>query len=150
MRIRDRVKDFRRVRASELLPDPRNWRTHPQAQRDALRGVLAEIGMADALLARETPHGWMLIGCHARAEEPDAEWPVLVLDVSDDEAAKLLATLDPLAGMAEADEGKLAALLEQIETESAALRQMLDGLESVGPSSEGVVDPAGEWVGMPE
>src|SRR5262245_18648640 len=129
MRIRDRVKDFRRVRASELLPDPKNWRVHPQNQRDALRGVLAEVGMEDALLARETPHGLMLIDGHARAEEaPDAEWPVLVLDVSDEEAAKLLATLDPLAAMAEADEGKLAALLEQIETESAALREMLDGL----------------------
>ena len=53
--IRDRIVDFRRVRASELLPNPRNWRTHPKAQRDALSGILAEIGYADALIARETP-----------------------------------------------------------------------------------------------
>src|SRR5262245_25641718 len=129
MRIRDRVKDFRRVRASELLPNPKNWRVHPQNQRDALRGVLAEVGMADALLARETPHGLMLIDGHARAEEaPDAEWPVLVLDVSDEEAAKLLATLDPLAAMAEADAAKLASLLAEVETESQALGVMLDDL----------------------
>ena len=30
--LRDRVVELRRVKASELLPDPRNWRRHPQAQ----------------------------------------------------------------------------------------------------------------------
>ena len=46
MQIRDRIKELRRVPASELLPNPKNWRTHPVAQQDALRGVLAEIGRA--------------------------------------------------------------------------------------------------------
>jgi hypothetical protein len=31
------------------VPNPRNWRTHPKVQADALRGLLAEIGYADAL-----------------------------------------------------------------------------------------------------
>ena len=44
MSIRDRIKDFRRVPASELRQNPHNWRQHPQEQREALRGVLAEIG----------------------------------------------------------------------------------------------------------
>ena len=57
MRIRDRIKDLRRVPASQLRPHPKNWRRHPQAQHDALRGVLAEIGYAGALLARELPDG---------------------------------------------------------------------------------------------
>ena len=60
--IRDRITDFRRVKASDLLPNPRNWRTHPKSQQDALRGILAEVGYADALLARETPDGLMLKG----------------------------------------------------------------------------------------
>ena len=46
MQIRDRIKELRRVPASELLPNPKNWRTHPVAQQDALRGVLAEVGYA--------------------------------------------------------------------------------------------------------
>ncbi len=46
MKIRDRIKEFRRIRASQLRPHPKNWRSHPAAQRDALRGVLAEIGYA--------------------------------------------------------------------------------------------------------
>ncbi|MCP4549657.1 MAG: hypothetical protein GY835_24645, partial [bacterium] len=57
MIIRDRITELRRVKASELRPHPANWRTHPKAQQDALRGVLAEIGYADALLCRELPDG---------------------------------------------------------------------------------------------
>jgi len=53
--IRDRIRELRRVPARELLPAENNWRRHPKSQADALRGVLAEIGIADAVLARETP-----------------------------------------------------------------------------------------------
>ena len=110
MQIRDRIKDFRRVKASQLRPHPKNWRTHPPAQHDALRGVLAEIGYAGALLARELPDGTLeLIDGHLRAETtPDMEVPVLVLDLDESEAAKLLALHDPLAGMAETNDEVLA------------------------------------------
>ena len=129
MKIKDRILDLRRVRADSLLPNPKNWRRHPKAQADALRGLLSEIGYADALLARETPEGLMLIDGHLRAETtPDAVVPVLVLDVTEAEADKLLLSLDPLAAMAEGDAGALRALLAQVETDSDAVRKMLDGL----------------------
>ena len=72
MQIRDRVKELRRVPGRELRPNPKNWPTHPPAQHDALRGVLAEIGYAGALLARELDDGSLesidghLCGNHAR------------------------------------------------------------------------------------
>jgi hypothetical protein len=130
MQVRDRIKDFRRVRASELRPNAKNWRTHPDEQKDALRGVLAEIGYADALLARELPDGHLeLIDGHLRAETtPDAMVPVLVLDVSEAEADVILATLDPLAGLAGRDESALASLLETVETQNEAVQKMLDEL----------------------
>jgi DNA modification methylase len=130
VQIRDRVKELRRVKASELRPSPRNWRTHPKAQRDALRGALAEIGYAGALLARELPDATLeLIDGHLRAETtPDSLVPVLILDVDEAEAAKLLATLDPLAAMAAADADKLEALLREVGTESEPLAAMLAGL----------------------
>jgi hypothetical protein len=129
MYIRDRVKALVRVRAGALIPNERNWRTHPDRQKDALRGILAEVGYADALVAYETPAGLKLIDGHLRAETtPDVEVPVLVLDVSEDEARKLLATLDPLAGLAEADPEKLEALLRDVETESEALQAVFDDL----------------------
>jgi hypothetical protein len=127
MKIRDRIKELRRVPASELLPNPKNWRTHPKAQQDALRGVLAEVGMADACLARELPDGsLMLIDGHLRAETAaDAKVPVLILDVTEAEADKILATLDPLAAMADSDAAKLDELLRSVDTGSEALQQML-------------------------
>jgi hypothetical protein len=135
MQIRDRIKDFRRIRAADLRPHPRNWRTHPEAQRDAVRGVLAEIGYADALVARELPDGSLqLVDGHLRAElSPDAMVPVLVLDVTDEEAVKLLATLDPLAAMAGADAQLLAGLVADIETQNESLRAMLDQLAADNP-----------------
>ncbi len=128
MKIRDRIKEFRRVKAGLLRPHPNNWRTHPPAQRDALRGVLAEIGYAGALLARELPDGSLeLIDGHLRAETtPDADVPVLILDLDEREAKKLLAVLDPLATMAESNDEALAELLAHVETESDAVQAMLD------------------------
>ncbi len=127
MQIRDRIKELRRVKASELLANPKNWRTHPAAQKAALQGVLAEVGYADALLARELPGGSLeLIDGHLRAETtPDQMVPVLILDVDEAEAAKLLVSLDPLAAMAEADSTKLDELLREIDTGSEALQQMM-------------------------
>jgi hypothetical protein len=128
MQIRDRIKELRRVRASQLRPNPRNWRTHPQAQRDTLCGVLAEVGYADALLVRELPDGSLeLIDGHLRAETtPDMEVPVLILDLDDAEAAKLLALHDPLAAMAQSNDETFAELIENVETDNAAVRALLD------------------------
>ncbi|MGQ0636448.1 MAG: hypothetical protein ACT4QC_17690 [Planctomycetaceae bacterium] len=132
MHIRDRIKELRRVPAGELVPNPRNWRTHPRRQREALQGVLAEVGYSDALIARELPDGrLMLIDGHLRAETtPSLSVPVLVLDVTEAEAVKLLVTLDPLAGLAGRDDERLERLLADVRTESAALAQMLADLAS--------------------
>lgn len=130
MQIRDRIKELRRVRAGELRPNPRNWRLHPPEQQDALRGLLAEVGYADALLARELADGsLMLIDGHLRAETtPDAVVPVLVLDVDEHEADKILLTHDPLAGMAAVSREHLDVLLAEVQTESAVVREMLNFL----------------------
>ena len=130
MHVRDRIKELRRVRGSELRPHPRNWRTHPDSQRNALQGVLAEIGYANALVARELDDGSLqLIDGHLRAETtPDAIVPVLVLDVDEAEASKLLVTLDPLAGMAETAPEVLASLLHEVHTDNDAVRALFDSL----------------------
>lgn len=127
MDIRDRIKELRRFRAGDLKPSPRNWRTHSKHQADALRAILAEVGYVGALMARELEDGsLMLIDGHLRAETtPDAEVPVLVVDLDEAEADKVLATFDPLAALAEPDHAKLAELHERIETESPALQEML-------------------------
>jgi hypothetical protein len=138
MKIRDRIKELRRVRADQLRPNPLNWRTHPPAQADALRGVLSEIGYASALLARELDDGTLeLIDGHLRAETtPDAEVPVLVLDVDEHEARTLLATLDPLAALATTDAVNLDQLLAEVETESESLERMWSDLLANAKNSD--------------
>lgn len=143
VKIRDRIKSLRRVRAGDLIPNPRNWRTHPQEQQDALRGVLAEVGYADALLVREAPEGLVLIDGHLRAGlDPEAKVPVLVLDVTAEEADKIMLTLDPLAAMAEADQQRLEELLREIETGSDAVQSLLNSLavEAACEESAGTVE----------
>jgi hypothetical protein len=139
MKIRDRIRELRRVPASDLRPNPKNWRTHPEAQANALRGLLSEVGMADAVLARELEDGsLMLIDGHLRAETiGEEEVPVLVLDVNEAEADKILATLDPLAAMAEADAAKLDAILREVDTGSPDVQQLLADLAEAA----GVVPP---------
>jgi hypothetical protein len=145
MQVRDRVKELRRVRASELVPHPRNWRTHPDKQRDALRGILADVGYADALLVRELPDGTLqLIDGHLRAETtPEALVPVLVLDVTEAETIKILLTLDPLCDMAEADATRLDDLLGDCDVRNPGVMAMLADLDdAVRSASEPCGDPA--------
>ncbi|HVL82614.1 MAG TPA: DNA modification methylase [Actinomycetota bacterium] len=130
--IRDRILELRRVPAGQLEPNPRNWRRHPEAQSRAVRAVLEDVGYADALLAREDDGRLVLIDGHLRAETtPDQEVPVLVLDVTEAEADKILATLDPLAAMAEPDPEALRELLEEVEIPSEELARELDRMAEV-------------------
>lgn len=105
MQIRDRIKEFRRVPSGELMANPLNHRVHPDKQRKELRKVLKDIGFAGALLAREQDGKLVLIDGHLRAEEcKDAELPVLVLDVTEEEGNKILASFDAIGSMAKIDQ----------------------------------------------
>src|SRR5271166_1814356 len=74
----------------------------------------------------------MLIDGHLRAETtPDQVVPVLILDVDEDEANKLLATLDPLAAMAETDKLALKDLASLIHTDSEDIRALLEKVGGV-------------------
>lgn len=119
------------MRASALRPSSQNWRTHPENQRSALQGLLAEIGYAVPVIARETAPGGPLevIDGHLRVETMgDEEVPVVILDVTEAEAAKLLATVDPLSALAGQDDTKLIELLQGVSSDTAAVQAMLAGL----------------------
>ena len=148
MLIRDRIKDFRRVPANSLFPNPKNWRVHNNRQSNILKGILAEIGYADALLVRELSDGSLqLIDGHLRAETtPNQQVPVLVLDLNDAETDKLLATLDPLTALADTDQTMLDDLLAQIETENVAVQEFLRSLTD----SDTVTGSLADTVDTPE
>lgn len=131
--IQDRIKELRRVPAKELLAHPLNYRKHPDLQKRLLGQLLSEIGYADALLAYETPEGLRLIDGHLRAETtPEQSVPVLVLDVTEQEANKLLLTLDPLAGLAETDQDLFSELLKQAEVQGEVESWLMKRSEELG------------------
>ena len=133
--LRDRVKELRRVRAADIEGAPWNWRFHPQSQVDALAASVEELGFFDPLDTRELPGGRLqLIDGHARRDlidsriGPDTLVPCVVTDFTEEEAKKANLLKDPLAAMAEADKGKLDALLREVQTGSESLAGMLTEL----------------------
>jgi hypothetical protein len=116
-----------------------------------LRGVLAEVGIADACIAREMPDGsLMLLDGHLRTETLGGELvPVLVLDVNEEEADKILATLDPLAAMADMNTAKLNDLINSLDITSEGMQSIIDSLILPGEFTEqdfepGTIDEQGQ------
>ena len=67
-----------------------------------------------------------------------------MLDLTEEEADKLIPTLDPLAAMAEANKEALGRLLQEIETQNPAVQAMLDSLAAeyrINLEVEGLTDP---------
>lgn len=135
MEIKDRIKSFRRIKASQLIPNSRNWRTHPAAQETALRTILNEIGFAAACLVRDCGDGtYELIDGHLRANiAEDTKIPCLISDLTASEADQVLATFDSITSLAKTDQSSLNALLESITTESEDLQGLLQNLKSSSP-----------------
>jgi hypothetical protein len=121
-----RLKELRWVKASDLTPNPNNWRTHPTMQRQAMQGLMDEVGFADVVLAYDRDGTLTLVDGHLRVDLlGDQSIPVGILDVNDDEANKILATLDPLAALAIPDPSVLQALIANIDFDTLAITDML-------------------------
>ena len=90
----------------QLLANPANYRVRPKAQREALAGVLDEVGwVQNVVVNQRTGHvvdGHLRVALAISRSEPSV--PVLFVDLSEDEERLVLASLDPLAAMATTDE----------------------------------------------
>lgn len=112
---------------SDLQANPLNYRRHPAKQVDALRDVIGEVGWAGALLFNERTK--RLIDGHARKDLFGGQKvPVLIGDWSEEQEKKILATLDPLAALANTNKDALDALLREVQTGSEGLAGMLTEL----------------------
>ena len=145
---RNRITEILDVQGSSIRSNSQNWRTHPDAQKSALRGILQEGGGVDVL--KVVPHptepgAYLLVDGHARAEllGPDALIKVAVLDLTPDEQRLVLATFDPLTQMSGTDRGLLDKLLAGLEAEDAALKELLDGMWSFDMAAS-LSEPAGD------
>jgi len=143
---RSRIVGHGEAPPADLVPNPRNWRTHPADQQQALAGALGDVGwVAEVTVNQTTGHvvdGHLRIDLALARHEPTV--PVTYVELSEAEERLVLATLDPLAAMAEAEVAKLAGLLEGLAPADAALRALLDNLareNDLDSLRAGLVDP---------
>lgn len=143
---KDRITGLERVRASELAHHPRNWRRHGDHQKHALRAIIEQVGLVDAVLARRRDDGRLeLIDGHLRQElgqKADQVLPVLVLDVTSEEADQILATFHPIAAMAETEQARFAELVAKADLEDEKLRKVIQGMAILDKASQGIPEGA--------
>lgn len=116
-----RIKERKTLKAGELLDHPENWRIHTLFQTESVRAILNEYGIVDTLKAYYSPKykGYVLLNGHLRKSlNANAEWPVDILDITDEEASDLLMFLDRTTGWAQTDALKLDQLAVSLSTQS--------------------------------
>jgi hypothetical protein len=155
MKYQIRIRGLAMLPGSRIRPAPKNFRLHPAKQRAAMRGLLAEIGVAGAVLVwvpdvaararlRALEPGdavafaaWLLAYAgdfvlydgHLRAEEVrDQPLPALVTDLDEKEAAEALATYDAVSDLAEFDRTKFVDLTGEFKSTERAVRELVDEL----------------------
>jgi len=139
---RSRIVGHDSVPPSELTANPRNWRKHPKAQQQALADVLDRVGWVQDVIVNQRTG--LLVDGHARLElalrRGEDSVPVVYVDLEPDEEALVLATLDPLSAMAEADDEALRALMADVVADGA-IAGMLAELTGANEPKAGKTDP---------
>ena len=158
----NRIVKYGEAPASSFLANPNNWRIHPIRQQNAVDDALDTVGWVDSVKVNlrtspEWPEGERgvetMVDGHMRVtlalrRGDNTPVPVVYLDLTPDEEAFTLATLDPLAALAVTDAPKFAALAEMAKTSNEAMvaamrgakfehRETLLGLGSGGDSGSG-------------
>lgn len=115
--------------------NPLNWRGHPESQREALEEALDTIGILQRVLVNRTTG--RLIDGHLRVElailKGQPFIPVDYVELTEDEEALALATLDAITEQAQPIADKLAALLERtrhLTDDKPGLAGMLEALKA--------------------
>lgn len=142
--FRNRIISSGEMAAGEFLANSENWRIHPINQQQAIDGSLDDVGwvkpvLLNARLGREWPKEQRrvqtLVDGHLRVTRALARGgetervPYVLLDLTPKEERLILATLDPIGGLASADKEQLDRLLGELEgIEGEALRSTLSAL----------------------
>ena len=140
---RNRIVGEADVDPAILTAHPLNWRQHSARQAEALTGVLREVGWVQRVIVNERT-GHLLDG-HLRValalDARAATVPVLYVDLSEAQEQLVLATLDPISALADADAGLLTALLADVQSGEAGVQALLSALAV----EHGIVPPEGTF-----
>lgn len=128
--LKNRIVGYSPADPRTLTANPLNFRTHPDHQMRVLDAAVSEIGWVQNVVVNKRS-GRILDG-HARVKmaiaKGEATVPVTWVDVELAEEAKILATLDPIAALAEHDPEILRQALEHAHTTDPELMGLLSAL----------------------
>lgn len=142
--FKNRIISTAAMNPLEVKANAKNWRVHPKQQRDALEGVLTEVGWVQDVIVNQRTN--RLVDGHLRValaiEKKEPLIPVKFVDLSEEEEALVLATIDPISAMAEADPLALDTLLRDVKTSDAAVQALLSSLyeQEIHDLADGVED----------
>ena len=138
---RSRIVGHGEADPATLIANPRNWRTHPPEQRAALVAELDRVGFVQSVVVNRTTG--LLVDGHLRVEVAVERRvptiPVVYVELTEEEEARVLVALDPLSSMAGADATILASLMEGLALENEALERHLVSFLAGG--KPGRIDP---------
>ena len=140
---KNRIVEYDLVPGDQLLAHPKNFRVHPKNQQDALADILDSVGWVQNVLVNKRT-GFVVDG-HLRAAlaiSRGESVPVAYIDVSEDEEALILATIDPIAALAGTDMAQLDTLLRDVHSDNQAVQEMLAGLAEGAGLDYGAPVPA--------
>ena len=126
-KYQNRITGSGEEQLDQIMFNPRNWRIHPMNQQNALKGVLEEVGWVQQVIINKRT-GNLIDGhlrCQLATREGNTTIPVTYVDLSEDEEALVLSTLDPIAGMAATDKEKLDDLFRQFNSDNENVQKLI-------------------------
>ncbi len=135
---RNRIVEQVDMPVGQITANAMNWRKHPRGQAAAMNGIIDEVGLVQSVvLNRRSPAaGWpdgtdpALVDGHLRLElakkQGEQTLPVTVVDLSEAEEKMVLATFDPIGGLARSNDDILQRLLPQIDAQKRGVRALLE------------------------
>lgn len=119
-----RIVGHDKVRADQLLANPRNHRRHPQKQREVVAASIEELGFCKSVIVNQRT-GYIVDGHERVMQALGAGDETLVdveyVDLSEEDERKLLLILDASSELAEVDACDLEELLRSVNTQSDIL-----------------------------
>lgn len=125
---KNKIVGHAEIPPADLLAHPENWRIHPQYQQEALRGAINDVGFIKSVTVNK--RSGRVVDGHLRVTLALRDGipliPVEYVDLTEQEEAEALLTIDPIAALAGSDKDNLTALLAQVDTNDAAVLKLLE------------------------
>lgn len=128
--FRNRIVGYGEEDPKAIQANPLNWRTHSKAQQKALEGVLSDVGVVQNIIVNKRTG--TLVDGHLRVsvaiKNGQKTVPITYVDLSPEEEALILTTLDPIGAMAGTDRANLEELMNQFNSTNNSVQELVSGI----------------------